>query len=112
MYTKGMDNTVTGAVSRLDYNPALNRNADDKDEKLSKETKWTNYLTLINRYDTKSSDGMNTDYKLNYSQVFTNNLSDDKIYPLNVAKIADAQRSDPKWKSFFKKDDAEGKFEQ
>jgi len=36
---------------------------DDKDEKLSKETKWTNFLTLINRYDTKSSDGMNTDYK-------------------------------------------------
>ena len=109
MYIKGIDNTVADAVSRLDYNPALNRHADDEDEKLSKETKWNNFLTLINRYDTKSSDGMNTDYKYNYSQVFTNNLSDDEIYPLTVAEIADAQRSDPKWKSFFKKEDPEGK---
>jgi len=109
MYIKGIDNTVADAVSRLDYNPALNRHADDEDEKLSKETKWNNFLTLINRYDTKSSDEMNTDSKYNYSQVFTNNLSDDEIYPLTVAEIADAQRSDPKWKSFFKKEDPEGK---
>ena len=52
---------------------------------------------------------MNTNYKYNYSRVFTNNLSDDEIYPLTVAEIADAQRSDPKWKSFFKKEDPEGK---
>ena len=110
MYIKGIDNTVIAAVSSLDCNSALNRHADDEDEKLSKETKWNNFLTLINRYDTKSSDGMNTDYKYNYhSRVFTNNLSDDKIYPLTVAEIADAQRSDPKWKSFFKKEDPEGK---
>ena len=67
MYIKGIDNTVADAGSRLDYNPALNRHADDEDEKLSKETKWNNFLTLINRYDTKSSDEMNTDYKYNYS---------------------------------------------
>ena len=39
MYIKGIDNTVADAVSRLDYNPALNRHADDEDEKLSEETK-------------------------------------------------------------------------
>ena len=64
---------------------------------------------LINRYDTKSSDEMHTDYKYNYSQVFTNNLSDDEIYHLTVAEIADTQRLVPKWKSFFNKEDPEGK---
>ena len=112
MYIKGIDNTVADAVSRLDYNPALNRHADDEDEKLSEETKWNNFLTLINRYDTKSSDEMNTDYNFHYSQVFTNNLSDDEVYPLTVAEIADAQRADPKWKQFFKKKDPKAKFEK
>ena len=110
MYIKGIDNTVADAVSRLDYNPALNRHADDEDNKsLSKETKWNNFLTLMNRYDTKSSNETNTDYKTNYSQVFTNNLSDDEIYPLTVAEIADAQRADPKWKQIFKHKDPRGK---
>jgi hypothetical protein len=110
MYIKGIDNTVADAVSRLDYNPALNRHADDEDNKsLSKETKWNNFLTLMNRYDTKSSDETNTDYKTNYSQVFTNNLSDDEVYPLTVAEIADAQRADPKWKQIFKNKDPRGK---
>ena len=108
MYIKGIGNTVPDAGNRLDYNPALNRHADDKDEKLSEETKWNNFLTLINCYDTKSNNEMNTDYKYKYSQVFANNLSNDEIYPLNVAEIADAQRSVPKWKSFFKKEDPEG----
>jgi len=90
MYTKGIDNTVADAVSRLDYNPALNRHVDDEDEKLSKERKWNNFLTLINCYDTKSNNEMNTDYKYKYSQVFANNLSNDEVYPFSVAEISDA----------------------
>ena len=35
MYIKGIDNTIADAVSRLNHNPALNRHADDEDEKLS-----------------------------------------------------------------------------
>ena len=42
MYIKGIDNTVAGAVSRLNYNPALNHHVDDKEEKLSKEIKCEN----------------------------------------------------------------------
>ena len=105
LYIKGIDNTVADAISRLDYNPELNRHADD--EKMSEETKWNNFLTLFNHYKTDSDE--NNNYKHNYSQVFANNQSDDKIYPLTVAEIADAQRSDPKWKIFFKEDDPKGK---
>ena len=63
MYIKGINNTVADAVIGLDYNPALNRHVYDKEEKLCKETKWNNFLTVINRYNTKSSNEMNTDYK-------------------------------------------------
>ena len=110
MYIKGIDNTVADAISRLDYNPAMNRHADDEINSINKQVKWNNFLTLLNHYDTKSSDEKyNTDYKTSYSQVFINNMSDDEIYPLTVAEIADAQRVDPKWKSFFKQEDPRGK---
>ena len=33
MHIKGIDNNVADAVSRLDYNPTLNRHADDEDKK-------------------------------------------------------------------------------
>ena len=39
-------------------------------------------------------------------------MSDDEIYPLTVAEIADAQRVDPKWKSFFKQEDPRGKIRE
>ena len=98
-YIKGVDNTVADAISRLDYNPALNRHADDEDESISKEEKWNNFVTLLNRYETDSSERVDTTYNSCYSQVFANNLSDDEVYPLTVAEIADAQRADPKWKN-------------
>ena len=110
MYIKGIDNTVADAISRLDYNPAMNRHADDEINSINKQVKWNNFLTLLNNYDTKSSyETHNTNYKTSYSQVFINNMSDDEIYPLTVAEIADAQRVDPKWKSFFKQEDPRGK---
>ena len=64
---------------------------------------------LFNHYDAMPSDTSNDSYNFNYSQAFANNLSDDEIYPLTVAEIADAQRSDPEWKKFFKYKDPKGK---
>ena len=49
MYIKGINNTVADDVSRLDYNPVRVRYADEEEEKLSKKTKWNNFLTLLNR---------------------------------------------------------------
>ena len=111
MYTKGIDNTVADAISRLDYDPTLNRHADDEDESRSVEEKWNNFITLLNHYDSNISDEK-TSYKSNYSQVFANNQIDDKIFPLTVAEIADAQRSDTKWKQFFRYKDPKRKFEK
>jgi len=107
LYIKGIDNTVADAISRLDYNPDLNRHADD--EEISDGTKWNNFLTLLNHYQTDDSDEQNNNYNHNYSQIFNNNQSDDEIYPLTVAEIADAQRADPMWKIFFKEDDPKEK---
>eukprot|EP00957_Ditylum_brightwellii_P104064 7928117-Ditylum_brightwellii.AAC.1 len=76
---------------------------------MSEGAKWNNILTLLNHYQPKDSDEQNNNHKQNYSQVFTNNQSDDKIYPLTVAEIADAQRTDSMWKVFFKKDVPKGK---
>jgi hypothetical protein len=106
MYIKGVDNTVADAISRLDYNPTKNRHADDEDSnEYSSDEKWNNFITLLNHYDAKSCDTPNANYKHNYSQAFANNLSDDEIYPVTVAEIADSQRRDPLWKSFFKEKD-------
>ena len=106
MYIKGVDNTVADAISRLDYDPTMNRHADDEDSnEYSSDEKWNNFITLFNHYDVKSCDISNANYKHNYSQAFANNLSDDKIYPVAVAEIADGQRRDPLWKPFFKEKD-------
>ena len=110
LYIKDIDNTVTDATSRLDYNSELHRHADD--EKIGKGTKWNNFLKLLNHYKTKDSDGENSNYDHNYNQVFANNQSDSKIYPLTIAEIADAQRSDHKWKQFFKEDHPKEKIVQ
>ena len=105
IYIKGVDNTVADAISRLDYNPALNRHADDEDNPEVREvSKWNNFITLFNHYDTKSSDQATPDYMQSYSHVFATNLSDDEIYPLTVSEIADAQRADPTWKKLFKEE--------
>ena len=102
IYIKGVDNTVADAISRLDYNPALNRHADDKVElkDTNLDKKRNNFLTLLNHYKTKNSDEVNTDYKV-HNHVFTNNISDYETYPLNVAKIVDAQQIDPNWNTLF-----------
>ena len=39
-----------------------------------------------------------TTINISIAKYFANNQSDGEIYPLTVAEIADAQRSDPKWK--------------
>ena len=110
IYIKGVDNTVADAISRLDYNPNLNRHADDEElKKLSKHEKWSNFLLLSSCYDAMLSDTSNESYSFNYSQTFTNNSSDDEIYPLTVTEIADVQRLDPSWKIFFDKKDPKGK---
>ena len=80
------------------YIPELNRHADD--EKMSKEKKWNNFLTLLNHFKTDSDD-QNNNYRHNYSQLFANNQNDDEIYSLTVGGIAVAQRSDSKWEKFF-----------
>ena len=85
-------------LSQILLADATNRHADDEINSINKQVKWNNFLTLLNHYDTKSSDesAYNTNYKTSYSQVFINNISSDEIYPLTVAEIADAQRVDPK----------------
>ena len=105
IYIKGVDNTVADAISRLDYNPALNRHANDKDDPEVREvSKWNNFITLFNHYNTKSSDQATPAYMQSYSHVFATNLSDDEIYHLTVSEIADAQRADPTWKKLFKEE--------
>ena len=65
-------------------------------------------MQINHSYKFKDSDEENSNYNHNYSQVFANNQSDDKIYPLTIAEIVDAQKSDPKWKKLFKEDDPKG----
>ena len=89
---------VANAISRLDQNPELNRHAADKDDsKVSKDIKWNNFITLINHYNTESSDEVNNNYTNDYINIFANNLHYDKIQPLAVSEIVDTQRVDPFW---------------
>ena len=110
IYIKGIDNTVADAISRLDYNPDLNHHADD--EEMSEGAKWNNILTLLNYYQPEDCDEQNNNYKQNYSLVLANNQSDDEIYPLTIAEIADAQRTDSMWKYSLKRKTPKEKFLQ
>jgi hypothetical protein len=110
VYIKGIDNTMAGAVSRLEYDPSVNQTAEcfhmtkvrnkqscQRQNRMMVSKKWCKL-----NIDSDNLDSY-TDQHDDWNLVFAHHKEEDKIYPLTLTEIADAQRKDQELKLYFKK---------
>ncbi len=109
VYIKGICNTVADAVSRLEYDPSVNRT----DENFHM-TKVRNNSCQRQCWMTVSKQGCEldidsdnldsyTDKHGDWNLMLAHHAEEDEIYPLTLTKIADAQHKDQELKVYFKK---------
>jgi hypothetical protein len=107
IYIKGIYNTVVDAISQLDYDPKLNSTNEynhathvmsTNEEACQKWLMCSKFWSCYNKTQ-RDPDKTNT---IQMNQVFANRNEEDKIYPLTVKEIAEAQKADSKLKQFFK----------
>jgi hypothetical protein len=109
VYIKGIHNTVADAVSWLEYDPSVNRTAENFHmTKVGNKSGQRQCLMTVSKQwckldlDSENLDsytGKHDDWNL----VFAHHEEEDEIYPLMLTKIAEAQRNDRELKVYFKK---------
>jgi hypothetical protein len=101
---KGIHNTIADAVSQLEYDPSVNRIAESfhttkvRNKKSHQRQCW---MTVLKNWCKLDIDSDNLDSYTNKHKI--PNKEEDKIYPLTLTEIADAQRKDRELKVYFKK---------
>jgi hypothetical protein len=108
VYIKGIHNTIADTVSRLEYDPSANRTAESfhttKVRSNSHQTQC--WMTVSKKWCELDIDSDNLDSYTNkhnnWNLLFAHHEEADKIYPLTLTKIADAQRKDQELKAHFK----------
>ncbi len=110
LYIKGIHNTVADAVSRLEYDPSINRTAESfhavkvRDKKSHQRQCW---MTVLKNWCKLDIDSDNLDSYTNkhddWNLVFAHHEEEDEIYPLTLTEIADAQRKDQEQKVYLRK---------
>jgi hypothetical protein len=99
IYIKGIHNTVTDAISRLDYDPKLNTTNEYNhamhvmSTKVESNQQWMMFSKFWSCFsETQDPDESNT-IKMNH--VFANHSKEDEIFPLTMKEIVEAQKADP-----------------
>jgi hypothetical protein len=110
VYIKGIHNTVADAVSWLEYDPSVNQTAESfhltkvRNRKSLQKQSW---MTVSKNWCKLDIDSDNLDSYTNkhdnWNLVFAYHKDEDKIYPLTLTEIANAQRKDQELKVYFKK---------
>jgi hypothetical protein len=105
VYIKGIHNTIADAISRLEYDPSINRTAENYHmmkvkKRSSKRSQRQSWMTVSKHWcnleiDTKKHKDLNF--------VIANHREEDEIYPLATIEIAEAQRKDQELKAYYKK---------
>ncbi len=109
VYIKGIHNIVADAISRLEYDPSVNRAAESfhmmKVRNNSRQRQcWMTVSKSWCKLDIDSDDLDSYTNKHNdWNLVFAHHKEEDKIYPLTLTEITDAQRKDQELKVYFKK---------
>ncbi len=109
VYIKCIHNTVADAVSRLEYDPSVNRTAESfhttkvRNKKSHQRKCWMTFSKNWFKLDI-DSDNLDsyTDRHDDWNLVFAHHEEEDKIYPLTLREIADAQHKDQKLKFYYK----------
>ncbi len=110
VYIKGIHNTIADAVSRLEYDPSVNQTAESVHMMKVRNKKSHQRQCLMTGSKNWcepdiASDNLDsyTNKHDNWNLVFAHHKEEDKIYPLTLTKIADAQHKDQELKVYFKK---------
>jgi hypothetical protein len=107
VYIKGIHNTVADAISQLECNLLLNLTNEYNHAMHGMSTKepahhkWNTFSKHWHSYN-KDCSHSNTKYA-HLNQVFANRSEDNKIYPLTVTEVAEAQKADAELKHCFKR---------
>ena len=107
IYIKGIHNTVADAILQLDYDPKLNStnkynhvtHVMSANEEANQ--KWLMCSTFWPRYNETQGD-LDEGKMIQLNQCFANCNAEDKIYPLTVKEIVEAQKADSTLKRLFK----------
>jgi hypothetical protein len=101
VYIKGIHNTIADAVLRLEYDPSVNRTAESfhmmkfRNRKSRQRQSW---MTVSKKWCKLDIDSDNLDSYTNkhddWNLVSAHHKEEDKIYPLTLTEIADAQHED------------------
>jgi hypothetical protein len=105
VYIKGMHNTVADAISRLEYDPGLNRTAESYHmtkvkKRSSKHSQRQSWMTVSKHWYNLEID---TDKHKDLNFAFANCGEEDEIYPLTTIEIVEAQHKDQGVKVYYKK---------
>jgi len=105
VYIKGIHNTVADAISRLEYDPSVNKTAESylmtKVKGNSRSVQRQNWLTLSKHWCKVDTDDTTKHEDLNL--VFATHGEEDEIYPLTIIEIAEAQKKDRNLKIYYKR---------
>ncbi len=113
VYMKGIHNSVTDAISWLDYNlevdPASKSNYSTFGVPAKREIaiKWKIFSKLWQCYNENNPD--NETQECNLNEVFANHSREEEIFPLTTPEIVEAQKANSKLKHFFKRNAVLGK---
>jgi hypothetical protein len=108
VYIKDIHNTIADAVSRLEYDPSVNQTAESfHTTKVRNNSRQRQFWMTVSKNWCKldiDSDNLDsyTNKHNNWNLVFAHHEEEDKICPLTLTKIADAQRKDQELKVYFK----------
>ncbi len=100
VYIKGTHNTMADAVSRLEYDPSVNKTADSfhMTKVRSRSRQRQCWATVSKNWCKLDIDSDNldsyTDKHDDWNFVFAHHKKEEEVYPLTLTEIADAQCKD------------------
>ncbi len=104
VYIKGIHNTVADAISRLEYDPSVNRTAENylvtKVKGNSRSVQRQNWLAVSKHWCNVETD--NTNKHEDWNLMLANHGEGEEIYPLTIIEIAKAQNRDQNLKIYYK----------
>jgi hypothetical protein len=109
VYIKGIHNTIADAVSRLEYDPSVNKTAASfhTTKVRSRSRQRQCWATVSKNWCELDIDSENldscTDKHDDWNLLFAHHEEEEENYPLTLTEIADAQRKDQELKAYFKK---------
>ncbi len=105
VYIEGIQNTIADAISWLEYDPSVNRTAENYHMTKTKKRRSTrsqrqSWMTVSKLWCNLEID---TAKHKDLNFPFANHREEDKIYPLTTIEIAEAQCKDQELEASFKK---------